>query len=868
MKRLMKKKLLFVLLSFLSAGLFAIDFHVTVIDSEIEIPLEGVTLTLSDKSAGPWETDFNGECTISLEKFTKAVILQAYLPGYAIQKVRLSEDQTEVTIILSIEEVMEGKELVVEKEAYQKADAESGISVALTKDQIQTTSLIGIIPDVMSTIKTLPGVGYAGSFCQQPSIRGSYPYETACVLDGMYVLQPYHWSGTVSIFDPLMVDSVKLSHGIFSAQYGHATAALLDVNSVNPVGESVKVNASISSVQTDIYAQVPVTNHFGYVAGLRMSYMNTVPIMLDGLGITKLITKGQMDKIRDYIIMPYMYDYYLKAFYTPADRLSISMNAFLGMEGLGAQLATDTDEADRTVPPLYYLNYYKDYYSDYFLDTHAKWDNKFGFGSLNLKWLPIDPLQIVCSGSYNIYNNKITVYLNNVTDDKISYYDYNWFEEKDILYHYYRKFTDFLDYEDSYYIQMYQGKAAVNYQINDNHLVSLGAEELYQNKTSVYKTEYKSESEGNSWWDIEEEPPIEKNTGMAYSTSTKHKGNDIANTVGYTFWEYGNDATPVKGEVGLRAEHYYLFREDDRISVSSSPYFNPRASLQWTPIRYNGLMDKLTFSAGGGIFTKINDDIMDLGLDYKLSKDNVRPDRNVYGLLGTELQFMENMSFQIEAYYKNYLNRYYAVATPTDEVDEYDNPINQHTAYCDGKGVVAGFDTMLHKKNGRYFDGYLCYSFIYSRYKNPTGFIKDEVKRTEAGDPLGIWYYPYFHRFHTLMAVVNYRPTNVLTLTLSGGVTSGNPYQVVYEWIGEEEYSDNARNAPIFPVNFRIAFSNYAFATKAKCELYMGIENMFGFLNKNSVLGAMIYEEEIDLSNVANFDTGIPAFSVGFKLSY
>ena len=397
---------LFVLLA--SAFVFAGDFHITIIDSEIDIPLEGVTLTLSNKAGGPWETDENGEAVVQVEDVANAVILQAYLPGYAVKKVRLSEEETEITIYMSIEDVMEGKELVVEREAYQTADAEAGISVALTKEQIQTTALIGSFPDVMTTVKTLPGVGYAGAYCQQPSIRGSYPYETACVLDGMYVLQPYHWSGEVSIFDPLMVDSVKLSHGIFSAQYGHATAALLDVNSVNPVGDFIKVNMSVSDIQTDVFAQVPLTRKAGVMGGLRMTYMNTIPWLYDGLGLTSLITDGEVKRISDYLRMPYLYDYYLKAFYAPVDSLAINLNGFLGLEGLGAHLNTGTDEGDRVAPLESEKNRYLSYYFNETIDVNADWKNIFGFGSLDIKWLPVESFQLHGSGSYNIYKNNIS----------------------------------------------------------------------------------------------------------------------------------------------------------------------------------------------------------------------------------------------------------------------------------------------------------------------------------------------------------------------------------------------------------------------------------------------------------------------------
>lgn len=890
----MKRLVSFFFIVLTTSFLFAVDFHVTVLDSEIEIPLEGVVLTLSNKTAGTWETDFNGECIVSIDNFEPPVILQAYLPGYATQKIRLTQDQTDVVINLSIEEIMEGKELVVEKEAYQKADSEAGISVALTKDQVQSTALIGAFPDVMSTVKTLPGVGYAGAFCQQPSIRGSYPYETACVLDGMYVMQPYHWSGTVSIFDPLMVDSVKLSHGIFSAQYGHATAALLDVNSIEPLGENVKINASISSVQTDIFAQIPITPKIGVVAGLRMTYMNTLPWLYDGLGITKLVTDGEIDSISKYIRMPYLYDYYVKGFYKPFERLSFNLNAFLGMEGLGAKFNNGTPEKERYIPVFNETHKYKTYYSKSGTDLDAKWLNIFGFGALNVKWLPTDKLQFVFSGSTNIYNNHLNALFDMRNDIDDSYETYNFTKDIDELYYEKELWGYVFEWNNTYLTTLFQGKASSVYQYDDTNLFSVGVEEFYQRK--VLSSDLKAYSEVLSDCHFESEPSsVTDEITPAFDLNYEKTipGNDIANTVAYALWNYGNDKTPLKGELGLRFEHYYIFRESTLAGQNrnfvTNPYFNPRATIQWTPIRYKNAIDKLTFSAGTGIFTKMLDDVMDLDEAYDINKKNIKPDRNVFALFGSQIDFLENMSFQIEAYYKEYLERYYSVSTPLDDAPVWlgKNKNTTKAAYSNGRGHVAGFDCMLHKKNGRYFDGYICYSFVWARYLNPTGRIEpiyetdqygDKILKnipvlyTEANDPVGIWYYPYYHRFHTIMLVLNYRPTAASTWTFSGGITSGNPKNSsvmgLYTSNNVEKQKKQSRNPPVFPLNIRYAVHNYFPHSKVQWELFIGLENALGWMNKTSLIGMVNSEEEIDVSNIANFDTGIPTFSIGYKFSY
>ena len=132
-----------------------------------------------------------------------------------------------------IEGAIEGQELVVEGSKPQKTDAQGGLSQVVTSQNIQAQTM-GIVEDAMSAIKTLPGVGYTGSFDARPSIDGGDPSETVATLDGAYVLDPYQWSGTYTIFNPDMVDSIKLSDGIIGAPYGQVMSGLLEVNSKTP----------------------------------------------------------------------------------------------------------------------------------------------------------------------------------------------------------------------------------------------------------------------------------------------------------------------------------------------------------------------------------------------------------------------------------------------------------------------------------------------------------------------------------------------------------------------------------------------------------------------------------------------------------
>jgi len=934
----------------ISGVLFAKEFNLTVIDKEIDIPLEGVIISI-DSIEQTWETDENGEIKISvpdnLFESQGSLTLSAYMPGYSKSKIRINSETEDLTINLSIEDVLEGKELVVEKETYQETDAKTGISVVITRDQFDTVSMIGSIPDVMNSVKTLPGVTYMGTFSQQPSIRGAYPYEMTAVLDGMFVYSPFHWGGAVSIFDPQFIQSVKLSHGIFSAKYGHATAGLLDITTVTPEDESIKFNISVSDVITDGVLQFPITEKLGFIAGYRVSYYDTLTWFFDNTGLTSYFMKhygydGEIPegkeefiknfKLSDYIEMPNMQDLYGKIYFNPTDRLHITLNEFYGHEGIGFHLKSDTTSfEDRHEDK--FENIYIETLDNYsrnaiFTDIYRK--NNFHFGSINLQYLPTDKLQINTRAGYNSYNCAVIMDFSSLTEgnskrhsivtttDFDSDDDRDWYSQEPLLsdnknettkvddFIYYSDYSTkySLYFEDSYKVNVLQGKISADYSINNTNIITFGAEEFYKTRSSYYTFKLFEKDYNNSYtsylnpetkqYENESHQPTENTTLFTFGIPPV-EGNKVLNSVAYSTWEFGDSNTFLQGEAGFRFEHYYVYNKAPnarrKVSLSSTPTWNPRVSVSMKPKKEIKGISELTFTTGTGMFSELNDDTMKLTSDYEIVGGIFKPDQNIFSIVGTSFSFLDNFSFQIESYYKYYLNRFYSVGSLTNEniierllkqtIGENENYTYIDKAFFDGTGHVFGFDTMLQKKGGRFIDGYLCYSFIVSRYLNPFETTQKDVLdtklTTDSGDPLGNWYYPYFHRFHTLSMVLNYRPTNSLVITLSGAVCSGVPINSDSIWnkIMETEGTKKTRTSVSYPINFRIGKTGYYKSTKLQYEWFAGVENILGFLNKDSLLGAALYlsthQDQDDMyiyaERLSNFDVGTPVFTIGFRAS-
>jgi hypothetical protein len=155
---------------------------------------------------------------------------------------------------------------------------------------------------------------------------------------------------------------------------------------------------------------------------------------------------------------------------------------------------------------------------------------------------------------------------------------------------------------------------------------------------------------------------------------------------------------------------------------------------------------------------------------------------------------------------------------------------------------------------------------------------------TTNGDPLNEWYYPSFHRFHTLNLIMNVKPATGTTFTVKATFASGTPerktgavtsYPVtladgtIAQWYSQTSaYDDTLRTDISLPVDLRLSQTGYYKGTKARWEFYFALENVFAMLyapKGATSLNSFTGETQV---SAASFDLGIPVPSVGYKISY
>ncbi len=827
-----RKQLIILLILFVNIISFSKEFKVVVFDKDIDIPLEGVTV-VSRNPENKVVTDFDGVSILEIDDDQKTLTVICMLIGYENKKVTITNFSRDAKVEMVISGVIEGKELVIEEKKADKKDEKSGVSTVIDTEMINSSAMIGPVEDIMSSIKTLPGVSYAGKFSAMPSVRGGAPSEMTATLDGFLIRNPYHWGGAYSIFNPNMIDSVKFSNGIIPVKYGNVMSGLIEVNSVNP-NEGFKLDAVVSTTTTEIFAQIPLWDNgkkSGMLLGTRQTYLDPILSLVQML---YLDYSGFNVKITTF---PYIRDGILKWFIKPTDRTEFYVNVFSGNDGVGIRVDDVADSNNTDVSYTTTFNYFRSNL----------------IASAGIKALPKDNIFIHFMGGYEMYYTAVKSTLN----ENATITGYNP--------------IDFDSAGDNYTIRhSVQSRLDVDFNLTQKITFSCGASLLYD-----YDVEH---HEGNSWQFITYPAPFNMTTyqDINYNVDSPYLNTFLLST----YLNFNFIPIPGKLNIDLGARVDYFFLNGEELAFQTIPVVNPRASIQYTPVRNYGYLKELTFSGGVGLFSKVPGETVSLKAEYGIKDFQILQPQVLTAILGMEVLLPLDFKIKLEGYYKFYFNRFYV-----------NSSVNQSTGstsdmlHSDGIGHAAGFDILVQRSMSRYIDGWISYSFIFARYLNPEtdGIPK---KRTSSGNPTGDWYYPSYHRYHNLNIVLDIKPTSWFTITPKFTFATGNPKsefgtvesinvmlpnqtKPLTMYTRDRLYNDESRNGFEIPFDLKIAFHFYFPKSKVRFETYAAVEDLFVFLYEptSSTMVDKYTGKEIDTA-AASFRIPFPIPSIGIKVNF
>ncbi len=126
------------------------------------------------------------------------------------------------------------EEVVVHASRYALAQSLDASHTFL--DQVQVTNLPRLGDETLQAVQRLPGAAVNG-FSSIGPIRGGIANETAIVLDGLRLYEPFHlksYLSPVSLLDSRIIDGIDVYFGGFPAVYGDRMSAIIDARTIRP----------------------------------------------------------------------------------------------------------------------------------------------------------------------------------------------------------------------------------------------------------------------------------------------------------------------------------------------------------------------------------------------------------------------------------------------------------------------------------------------------------------------------------------------------------------------------------------------------------------------------------------------------------
>jgi hypothetical protein len=226
-----------------------------VVDAESGEMLVGANLYVPSFQQGT-TTNRHGFYSLSLPSDSVRLVV-SYL-GYERKVLRLdmTADRRR-DVALSPSAVQAGSlEVTAEREPLQQTTRTSTVEITSARVE-QIPTLLGEA-DVLKTLQLMPGVQSGNEGTSGLYVRGGTPDQNLILLDGAPLYNVSHLFGFLSVFNPDIVQNVRLTKGGFPARYGGHLSSVVEVNVEDGNQQEYPVEGSLGLLASRLTVQGPI----------------------------------------------------------------------------------------------------------------------------------------------------------------------------------------------------------------------------------------------------------------------------------------------------------------------------------------------------------------------------------------------------------------------------------------------------------------------------------------------------------------------------------------------------------------------------------------------------------------------------------
>ncbi len=238
-------------------------------DIETKEPIAFASVYTVDLSAGV-ETDKNGYFQIKINSSNKNIII-SFL-GYKSYDI-----QTDITI----DDFCETYYLQTENHSLQPIVLQEYLSDGIGQSLDANTILIhpeemDVLPgsvdqDIMAAIRFLPGVNSPSNSLDDINVRGGTQDQNLILYDGIPLYHTSHFFGSISAFNPFIIDRVDVHRSGISSEFGGRVSSVIDIHSVDKIAKKLSGNFGINMTHLYMNLDIPLWKNASIVLSTRRS---------------------------------------------------------------------------------------------------------------------------------------------------------------------------------------------------------------------------------------------------------------------------------------------------------------------------------------------------------------------------------------------------------------------------------------------------------------------------------------------------------------------------------------------------------------------------------------------------------------------
>lgn len=255
-------------------------------------------------------TDNNGYFNLIFKEHIDTLLVS--FVGYNPAMISLNRDKD---TILNIELLPGSNIEEVEIRAFRKTSFNQS---KLSNKQLRFLPSIGAEPDVLKSLQLLPGIQTQNEGSSNLLIRGGGPGQNLYLIDNVPLFYVNHVGGFVSVFNPQVLNDVRVFKGGFPAKYGGKLSSVVDITMREGNRKEFKGSAGIGVIGANLTLEGPINDKVSYLISARKTFTEIL------FGAVSLLAD------QEYIITYGFYDVNGKLSWRPNYKNSVHANLYLG----------------------------------------------------------------------------------------------------------------------------------------------------------------------------------------------------------------------------------------------------------------------------------------------------------------------------------------------------------------------------------------------------------------------------------------------------------------------------------------------------------------------------------------------------------